>query len=182
MSSPVTAVMAPVTLTLFCVANAVTTTSSRIFLSSLRMMLNLVLLPVAIRSSVNPMQVTVISALFPISSEKFPSKSVTAPFVVPVSITVAPITGCPLSSTTFPVILFLCCSIAENPSDFTFSAFPGGSAHIRNREKTTNGRRIRPIPLSRNVWFCLVFFIIRKVDKVWLYCGKIIFRTAVLCP
>ena len=138
-------------------------------MSSLRTMVNLVLPLVEIFSSEKPMQVTVISALLLISREKFPSKSVTAPLVVPVSITVAPITGCPVSSTTLPVIVFLCCSIAENPSDFTFSALAGGSAHIRNKDRATSWRKIPLVPVSRYVWVCLVFFIIRKVDKVWLF-------------
>ena len=36
--------------------------------------------------------------------EKFPSKSVTVPFVVPFSTTLAPITGSPIASLTVPLI------------------------------------------------------------------------------
>ena len=53
---------------------------------------------------------TPITAPLGISKEKFPSRSVITPFVVPFWITFAPITGIPASSTTVPVTFLSCCT------------------------------------------------------------------------
>lgn len=125
-SSPVTAVMAPVTLTFFCVANAVTTTSSRCCLSSFRTMASLVLFPAGMFVSEKPMHVTRMTALSGTSSQKFPSASVIVPFFVPASMTVAPMTGIPASSTTLPVMVFFCCCTESDASGVFSDIIPDG--------------------------------------------------------
>ena len=66
---------------------------------------------------------------------KFPSKSVTVPLEVPFSITVAPITGSPLASTTFPVT-FLGCAEGAAAAGVTIILFPDTAYFSPNLESS----------------------------------------------
>ena len=55
---------------------------------------------------------------------KFPSKSVIVPLVVPFSMMVAPITGSPFASITFPVIFFSFVDTASFLAGDTIILFP----------------------------------------------------------
>ena len=131
-SSPLTAVMAPVTFTFFWVANAVTTVSSSKVESSRSTMRYFSLFPTVIVWSAKPMQATV-NASPAISKLNCPSRSVIVPFWVPTSRTVAPITGMPLSSTTVPDTVLVFCAAAGKVNANRDSTTENDLAILQNR-------------------------------------------------
>ena len=76
--------------------------------------------------------------LFCSERENLPSKSVTAPFVVPFSITLAPIIGSPFVSVTTPLTVNVCWVIVIRP--VTFGRFSAGAALIGCKYATPSKR------------------------------------------
>ena len=71
------------------------------------------------------------------SNVKLPSKSVIVPFVVPFTITFAPITGIPAPSTTTPVTFLPCCTTDTSP----LSSVETGTAIAVFTEKAENSKQ-----------------------------------------
>ena len=113
-SSPLTISTEPVNVTLFWVAYPTATTSSNPMASTCIVTFIDVWLPIIISCVCIPTKENNSVAFSGILGiEYFPSTFVTVPVVVPFTITVTPISGCPVSSVTVPETAFCCCTLSD---------------------------------------------------------------------